>query len=143
MKKILTLVLITILSLNLFANVTQRERKELRKEFKLYKTEKNGNQFLMKNTLAKREIVISNSIYNLPKSSSVAFGDKAWEDNDEWETRKRKNDIQYMGIPHTSRRKAIKKIEDKYVVLFYPAVGNNDDMVEDTMERIEDILRKY
>lgn len=143
MKKTFIILLSLLLSLNLFANLTQKERKELRKEFKLYKTERNGNQFLMKNKLAKREIVISNSLYNLPKSSSVAFGDKAWENNGEWETRKNKKNIQYMGIPHTSRRKAIKKIEDKYVVMFYPAVGNNDDMVEDTMERIENILKKY
>lgn len=144
MKKLVVFILTIFLSLSAFANVVNsKERKELRKEFKLYKTENENNRFLMKNSVGKREIIIAKNLHNLPKTSEIAFGDKAWKDNDQWETRKNKNNIQYFGIPHTSKRKALKVIDGKYVLFFYPAIGNNDDMVEDTMERIEEILKKY
>lgn len=143
MKKSLLFILTFVFSLNIFANLNQNERKELRKEFKLYKTERHSNNFSMKNALANREIVISDKLNHLPKSSSTAFGNKAWENNDDWETRKKRKNIQYMGIPHTSRRKAIKKIDNHYVVMFYQAIGNNDDMVEDTFKKVEHILKKY
>lgn len=143
MKKFLIFILALTLSVNIFAKLSESQRKELRKEFKLYRGERGKNKFSMKNALANREIVIADKLSDLPKSSSTAFGNKAWENNDDWEKRKNRKNIQYMGIPYTSRRKAIKKIDKHYVVMFYQAVGNNDDMVEDTLEKVEHILKKY
>lgn len=142
MKKSLVLILTFVLSISIFAKLNEKERKELRKEFKLYRVERHANNFSMKNALANREIVISDKLRNLPVSSKTAFGSKAWDDTD-WEKRKNRKNIQYMGIPNTSRRKAIKKIDNHYVVMFYQAVGNNDDMVEDTFKKVEHILKKY
>lgn len=145
MKKILLVFLTVMLSTLSFSStiLTSKERKELKDEFKMYRTGSTGRYFYLKNKLGKREIVISKKVSNLPQSSATAFEDKDNDRHGDWELRKNKNNIQYLGVDKTSRRKAIQKIDGKYVVFFYSAIGNNDDMVEDTLDRVEDILRKY
>lgn len=145
MKKILLVLLTVMLStLSLSSTIlTSKERSELKDEFKMYRSGSKGRYYYLKNKLGKREIVIAKKTSNLPQSSSTAFGENDDDRYGDWELRKNKRDIQYMGVDKTARRKAIKKIDGKYVVLFYTAIGNNDDMVEDTMKDIEKILNRY
>ena len=144
-KKLLVFLLVVLSTVVLGASpiVTTKERKELKDEFKMYRSGSTGRYFYLKNKLGKREIVIAKKTSSLPQSSSTAFGEKDNDRYGDWELRKNRKGIQYMGVDKTARRKAIKKIENRYVVLFYTAIGNNDEMVDDTLDDVEKILKRY
>ena len=122
--------------------VNNREADDLKDRLKLYTQGIYRQSFTMKNFLAKREIAISGRMSNLPITSKTAFGDMRNNNSRDWQVNSNKRGIQYLSVPGTSKRKSVKKIDGKYVVLFYRAVGKNDEMVESTFEDIGKSLER-
>ncbi len=141
MKKIVYMFLaVTTLAFSYDNSLTLKERRALEKEFKLYNVRYENNAYSLKNTLAKREIVIDKKLKDLPNTSKTAFGDNKYNDIYNWKVTKERDGIQYFAVTGTSRRKAIAKVDGRYVVLFYNAVGKNEDMVKDTIEDVKKAL---
>lgn len=140
MKKILFL-LTVIGSLSYGAILNSKEEDSLEDRLKLYRLSHKTRSVVLRNYAGKREIVISNNLINIPLTSRTAFGDKSYKAND-WEKTRERDGIQYFAIPGTTKRKAIKKIDGKYVALFYVAIGKNDHMVENTFDDVRKALER-
>ncbi|MEG0136461.1 hypothetical protein [Cetobacterium sp.] len=142
MKKILCSFL--LLSSLTFASssVNYKEKEALKDRLKLYKVGYEKRAFTLKNHLAKREIVIDSRLRDLPQTSRVAFGDGQYNRAYDWSVIREKRGIQYFAVSGTTRRKAVQKIDGKYVVFFYNAIGKNDNMVENTLEDVKKALER-
>lgn len=142
MKKILCSFLLISSMAMAYSSVNRREADDLKDRLKLYTQGYQKRAFTMKNYLAKREIVIDNRLKDLPQTSKTAFGDWKYASSRDWELNRNKKGIQYFSVPGTTRRKAVQKIDGKYVVFFYNAIGKNDDMVEDTFKDVRKSLER-
>lgn len=141
MKKVFLMFLaLTTFAFTYEGSITAKERRALEKEFKLYNVRYNGKAFTLRNRLAKREIVIDKRLRDLPTTSDVAFSSDKDDTAYDWSMTAERDGIQYFAIRNTSRRKAITKIDGRYVVIFYMAAGKNDEMVKDTMNDVRDAL---
>lgn len=141
MKKVFLMFLaLTTFAFSYELSLTPKERRALEREFKLYTVRYNGRAFTLRNQLAKREIVIDRRLRDLPVTSTVAFSSDKYNGAYDWSMTAERDGIQYFAIRNTSRRKAITKIDGRYVVMFYLAAGKNDEMVKDTMNDVRDAL---
>lgn len=141
MKNIILLFLtLSTLSLAYENSLTKSERKALGKKFKLYNMRYQNRAFTLKNIMGKREIVIDRKLRDLPTTSKTAFGDYKYSSAYDWEMTTERNGIQYFAVKGTTRRKAIAKIDGRYVVFFYNAVGKNKDLVDDTIDDVRKVL---
>ncbi|MGL4786190.1 MAG: hypothetical protein ACRC2Q_04810 [Cetobacterium sp.] len=129
-------------SLAFASDVSKKEANALKDRLKMYTTGYQKRAFSMKNHLGKREIIIDSKLRDLPQTSRTAFGDNKYNRSGDWEMNREKRGIQYFSVPGTTRRKAVQKIDGKYVVFFYNAIGKNDNMVEDTLEDVKKALER-
>ncbi|WP_297596238.1 hypothetical protein [uncultured Cetobacterium sp.] len=142
MKKIIcSFLLLSSLALA-STSVNKREKDALEDRLRLYKVGYEKKAFTLKNHLGKREIVIDNRLRDLPQTSRVSFGDRQYNRASDWEVTREKRGIQYFAVPGTTRRKAVQKIDGRYVVFFYNAIGKNDDMVESTFKDVRKALER-
>lgn len=141
MKKVLCAFLLLSTMASAAVSVNRREADDLKDRLKLYTQGYSNRAFRMRNHLAKREIVIDRKMRDLPQNSKTAFGNAYYSSRD-WELNRNKKGIQYFSVPGTTRRKAVQRIDGKYVVFFYNAVGRNDDMVEDTFKDVRKSLER-
>ncbi|WP_297407568.1 hypothetical protein [uncultured Cetobacterium sp.] len=142
MKKILCGFLLLTSMASAAVSVNRREADDLKDRLKLYTQGYYKRAFRMRNHLAKREIVIDRKMRDLPQNSKIAFGKDKYYSSRDWELNRNKKGIQYFSVPGTTRRKAVQRIDGKYVVFFYNAVGRNDDMVEDTFKDVRKSLER-
>ena len=141
MKKIICGFLL-LSSLAFASSVSKKEADALKSRLKLYTVGYQKRAFTMKNHLAKREIIIDHQLRDLPQTSRTAFGDNQYNRSGDWQVDREKRGIQYFSVPGTARRKAVQKIDGKYVVFFYNAIGKNNNMVEDTLEDVKKALER-
>lgn len=140
MKKILFL-FILITSIMQATIINSKEEDALNDRLRLYRISYKSKSVALRNYVGKREIIITNRLAYIPLTSKVAFGDRKYSAV-EWEKTKEEDGITYFCIPGTTKRKAIKKIDGKYVALFYLAVGKNDHMVENTFDDVRKALER-
>ena len=141
MKKILCGFLLLTTMASAAASINRREANDLKDRLKLYTQGYHKRAFTLRNYIGKREIVIDRKLRDLPQSSKTAFGNKFYSSRD-WELNRNSRGIQYFSVPGTSRRKAVQKIDGKYVVMFYNAVARNESMVKDTFKDVRKSLER-